>query len=147
MFDFMQEVLIILLFLAVLAWMLLKLARERREEAERVSNAPVTFDLIQHLRRQWAFSQRTFGPGPRTSRVLEHIRKELSEVEAAPEDPIEWADVLLLTFDGAMRAGHSPEAICQALIRKLAINEQRTWPDWRTADPTRPLEHIRAGAE
>ena len=42
------------------------------------------FDLVAHLYRQRAFSERTFGPGARTKGVLNHIRKELAEIEADP---------------------------------------------------------------
>ena len=38
-------------------------------------------NLIKHLLRQKAFSERTFGPGPRTKMVIDHIRKELIEIE------------------------------------------------------------------
>lgn len=37
-------------------------------------------DLIAHLHRQAAFSKATFGPGPRTKGVTDHIKKELDEV-------------------------------------------------------------------
>lgn len=42
-------------------------------------------DLIAHLTRQAAFSRATFGPGPRTKGVIDHIRKELVEVEKCYE--------------------------------------------------------------
>ena len=51
---------------------------------------PLSFDLARHLQRQSAFSQRTFGPGNRTAGVLDHIRKELVEIEQAPDDLEEW---------------------------------------------------------
>lgn len=134
----------VLLFVTIFVWLLYKLEQERRAEATaRRKLASTSFNLIELLERQWEFSQRTFGPSPRAGRVLDHIRKELEEVEASPEDPIEWADVLLLAFDGAMRAGHTPQTICDALSTKFSINEQRDWPDWRTADPSKPIEHIR----
>lgn len=101
------------------------------------------FDLVAHLHRQRAFSERTFGPGERTAGVLDHIRKELLELEQAPGDLTEWIDVVLLAFDGAWRAGHAPEAIAQALEAKQAKNEARTWPDWRTAEPGKAIEHVR----
>jgi Protein of unknown function (DUF550) len=104
------------------------------------------FDLVAHLYRQRDFSARTFGPGARTEGVLNHIRKELVEVEAAPSDVTEWADLVLLSLDGAWRAGHTPEAIAQAIQDKQGVNEQRVWPDWRTADPTKAIEHVRTEA-
>lgn len=103
-----------------------------------------TFDLITHLRRQRMFSLRAFGPGPRTQGVLDHIRKELIEIEADPFDIDEWVDVMLLAFDGAWRAGHRADTIAAAIARKQARNESRTWPDWRTADPGKAIEHVRA---
>ena len=44
-------------------------------------------DLEQHLKRQIAFSRATFGPGERRAGVIDHIRKELAEVEEANGDP------------------------------------------------------------
>ena len=101
------------------------------------------FDLVTHLVRQRAFSERTFGPGLRTAGVCDHIRKELKEVEAKPVDLMEWVDVILLALDGAWRAGYSPDAICIAIDMKQEKNERRVWPDWRTADPTKAIEHDR----
>lgn len=102
------------------------------------------FNLVAHLERQRAFSLETFGPGERLAGVLAHIRKELGEIEAKPTDIMEWADLLLLSFDGAWRQGFEPGDIVAALAVKQAINEQRDWPDWRTAAPDQPIEHVRA---
>jgi len=100
-------------------------------------------DLISYLRRQKLFSDRTFGPGARTKGVIDHIRKELIEIEAAPSDLKEWIDVVTLALDGAWRAGYSPEQIVNQLERTLERNEQRKWPDWRTASPDQAIEHDR----
>ncbi|MDA8151503.1 MAG: DUF550 domain-containing protein [Acidithiobacillus sp.] len=101
------------------------------------------FDLVAHLYRQRAFSRDAFGPGQRTAGVLDHIRKELIEIEAAPDDLTEWVDVVLLALDGAWRAGHEPEAITRAIADKQRRNQQRTWPDWRTAEEGKAIEHVR----
>jgi len=102
-------------------------------------------DLLTHLKDQWEFSQKTFGPiefknhmGP-----LNHIRKELIEIEDEPTDPYEWADLILLSFDGAMRANIPPEIIVKAISEKLEINKNRDWPDWRGTDPNDPIEHTK----
>lgn len=100
-------------------------------------------DLAKHLQRQREFSLRTFGPGPRTEGICAHIRKELAEVEAAPLDLEEWADVVLLALDGAWRAGHEPEDIARAIAAKQVKNEGRAWPDWRTVPPGNAIEHDR----
>lgn len=106
---------------------------------------PTTFDLIQHLLRQIKFSEKAFGHGVRTAGVIDHIRKELREIEAAPHDLSEWIDVVILACDGAWRSGHTPEQIVAALDAKLTKNEARTWPDWHTADPNKAIEHDRSG--
>lgn len=105
--------------------------------------SPVSFDLVAHLHRQREFSERTFGPGMRTSGVIDHIRKELHEIESKPDDVSEWVDVILLALDGAWRAGFSPEQIARAIAAKQAKNESRKWPDFRTAEPGKAIEHVR----
>ena len=102
------------------------------------------FNIFAHLRRQRAFSEKTFGPGRRTIGVCDHIRRELLEVEADPDDAQEWIDVVILALDGAWRAGLSPEQIVGGIIAKQSKNEARTWPDWRTADPNKAIEHDRS---
>lgn len=106
------------------------------------------FDLADHLARQIAFSVRTFGPGERTAGVCDHIRKELIEVQdaAAAGQPVlpEWTDVIILAFDGALRSGATPEQIIAAIVAKQTKNEGRRWPDWRTCDPDKAIEHDRS---
>ncbi len=100
------------------------------------------YDLIDHLQRQQDFSLRTFGPGMRTAGLIDHIKKELGEIEEDPTDVTEWIDVMLLAMDGAWRAGYDAQGICQALKAKLERNMARTWPDWRSVDPTKAIEHV-----
>ena len=107
------------------------------------TNKKPAFDLVAHLERQRAFSLQTFGPGPRVSGLLDHLLKEMAEVEARPDDVFEWIDIVLLAFDGAWRAGYTPEQIAEALEAKQLRNETRHWPDWRTADPDKAVEHVK----
>jgi hypothetical protein len=177
-------------------------------------------NLTEHLHRQKCFSLSAFGPGPRTTGVVDHIRKELAEIRAVEgKDLMEWIDVVILGCDGAMRAGFtpeeissdlthglvplgflnvlsgsvadtqdidlvhdieanlddvvvcdgtelqpwtsivsiallsamkegfSPEEIITAWVAKQEINEKRNWPDWRTVDPNKAIEHVREGGE
>lgn len=97
---------------------------------------------VAHLERQRRWSNATFGPGPRTLGVLDHIRKELVEIEADPAG-LEWVDVIILAFDGAWRAGWEPRQIIDAVKAKQAKNEEREWPDWRTMPQDRAIEHVR----
>lgn len=96
-----------------------------------------------HLAHQREWSRRTFGPGARLLGVVDHIRKELQEIEADPTDLKEWVDVIILAFDGAWRAGWEPQEILDAIIAKQAENEKRVWPDWRTASPDKAIEHVK----
>lgn len=99
-------------------------------------------DLVQHLYRQRDFSQRIFGPGRRTQGVIDHIQKELAEIDAQPDDLMEWVDVVLLALDGAWRSGHTPEEIAAAITAKQIKNEGRRWPDWRSAESDKAIEHL-----
>lgn len=100
-------------------------------------------NLVEHLIRQRAWSMQTFGPGANTQGIIDHIRKELTELEEAPGDIYEWVDIVILALDGAWRSGWSPQQIADAIPQKQIINENRQWPDWRTADPGKAIEHIK----
>lgn len=111
-------------------------------------------NLEQHLLRQMAWSHATFGPGERTAGVLDHIRKELVEVETAGGDASEWVDVVILALDGLTRRlaftngkRADPrvvaEVACNMIVGKQARNEARVWPDWRSAPTDKAIEHDR----
>lgn len=95
------------------------------------------------IAKQVVFSQNTFGPGNRTKGVIDHIKKELKEIENDPSDNKEWIDVLILAIDGAWRSGLSPQQIIDEYFAKMEINKNREWPDWRTAEPDKAIEHVR----
>lgn len=106
--------------------------------------------LEAHLDRQRRFSSRTFGPmhlRHRTAGVIDHIRKELFEIEENPRKLDEWIDVVILAFDGAMRNGYTSKEIVAALEAKQTKNENRDWPDWRSAAPGKAIEHVRSPEE
>lgn len=115
-------------------------------------------DLEQHLLRQMAWSHATFGPGERRKGVLDHIRKELVEIETSQGDSAEWADAVILALDGLTRrlAYCNGERADPARVAKIAVemilgkqsrNEARVWPDWRTASPDKVIEHMRTPRE
>lgn len=122
------------------------MSAEQAEASEGHASALVPFSIdAKHLERQREFSAKTFGPGPRLLGVLNHIRKELDEVEADPQDAKEWADVIILAFDGALRQGHSPQDILDTILNKQTRNELRAWPDWREHSQDEAIEHISGG--
>lgn len=101
------------------------------------------FDFLAHIRRQIGWSAKTFGLGDHTSGIVDHILKELREIEAAPGDTEEWIDVIILAIDGAWRSGATAEQIVETLRLKQLKNESRSWPDWRTAEPGKAIEHVK----
>ena len=101
------------------------------------------FNFYRHLHRQREWSLKTFGPGDRAKGVVDHIRKELAEIEADPGDLKEWIDVVILALDGAWRSGAWPDQIIAALQAKQTKNESRQWPDWRTMPADKAIEHVR----
>jgi len=101
------------------------------------------FDFKKHLERQSDWSEKIFGPGDRTKGIVDHIRKELIEVEAKPNDLSEWMDIVILALDGAWRQGASPDDIINALVAKQTKNENREWPDWRTQPLDKAVEHVK----
>lgn len=112
---------------------LLEQITNRLAQAER-------FLVLMTQKIEW--SERTFGPGRRTIGLAKHIRKELQEVEAAPDDLEEWIDVALLALDGAWRTGATAEQVLAALEAKQAKIQLRTYP--KTPE-TEASEHLRDG--
>lgn len=94
---------------------------------------------------QRKFSLETFGPGPRTKGIIDHIKKELAEIEADPGDVKEWIDVVILALDGAWRVGARPKDVDDGIWAKLRKNQARTWPRWQDTDPDAAIEHDRTG--
>ncbi|HBS3678659.1 TPA: DUF550 domain-containing protein [Klebsiella quasipneumoniae subsp. similipneumoniae] len=89
----------------------------------------------EQVRREHAeWSQATFGNvgpvGP-----LKHLSKEALEAAAEPGDLSEWADMQFLMWDAQRRAGITDEQITQAMIDKLAVNRQRSWPEPKDGEP------------
>jgi hypothetical protein len=100
----------------------------------------ITPDWLTWLHR-WNLD--TFGPGLRTEGVTDHIAKELDEIRSEPTDLTEWADVILLALAGAMRTGATGDDVIEAIRAKHERNTARQWPDWRTAEPGKAIEHVR----
>lgn len=80
------------------------------------------------------WSQATFGNvgpvGP-----LKHLSKEALEAAEQPGDLSEWADMQFLLWDAQRRAGITDDQITQAMIDKLAVNKQRSWPEPKDGEP------------
>lgn len=97
--------------------------------------------LIDYLKRQWLWSKQTFGPGKRTRGIIQHIGKELLEIEAKPEDLSEWVDVMILAMDGYWRHGGTPGQLMHDLQAKQNKNFARIWPTPKSEDDA--IEHER----
>jgi hypothetical protein len=109
------------------------------------NNCMKTFDLLAFIQRQKEFSLKAFGPAGRAVGILNHVKKEIEEIEQDPEDAIEWVDVILLSLDRLWRMGYEPSEIAELLQAKLMKNENRTWPDWRKMTENDAIEHDRTG--
>ncbi len=101
-------------------------------------------DILAYYARQIEWSRHTFGPALRTKGVIDHIRKELVEIEREPHDLTEWVDVVILAMDGFWRHGGNAEDLMPALLVKQQKNMARVWPDWRTMSEDSAIEHDRS---
>lgn len=97
-------------------------------------HAPPAPERDQVRREHAEWSQATFGNvgpvGP-----LKHLSKEALEAAEQPGDLSEWADMQFLLWDAQRRAGITDEQITQAMIDKLAVNKQRSWPEPKDGEP------------
>lgn len=106
----------------------------KRDEAER-------HNIYRYNARQRLWSRKTFGNGKRTKGIIAHIRKELAEIEAKPDDLEEWIDVVILALDGYWRHGGEPIDLMWHLQAKQDKNYERQWPAPGPEDE--PTEHVR----
>lgn len=100
----------------------------------------ITADYIDDL---YEWSKEAYGPGMRTKGIIDHIKKELAEIEKDPTDLEEWIDVILLALNGAQRLDRGGQAILDMFYYKCAKNRARTWPDWRTHPEDKAIEHVK----
>lgn len=105
-----------------------------------------------------AWQSATFGDGNRWDGILAHMRSEMVEIsQTRGEEPSEWVDMWMLSCDGLRRcllARHPhldsdeiAELMATEIISKYRTNAARTWPDWRTADQSQPIEHVKGGTD
>lgn len=104
-------------------------------------------ELESYIREQKNWSKKSFGDNTfKTGRshkgLLEHIQKELKEIDNNPTDLYEWVDLIILGLDGAWRAGFTEEDITLALHRKQCINKLRIWPD-NDGSGEKAIEHLK----
>lgn len=99
-------------------------------QQEQASN----LELEEYTLRQRKWSERVFNPGKRTIGITEHIKKEIDEIRADPNDYKEWIDIIILAIDGYWRAGGDPAKLMQNLRDKQRINFARKWPPNNSED-------------
>lgn len=133
-----------------------------------------SFDMIKFVKRNKTFSWHAFGPPRESTRVvvteytpgpdgqvhewrditrtdcvsgvIEHLYKEIAEVELAADAAdrrFEWVDLIFLSIDGYLRDGGTPMGLALDMGQKQRINEMRKWPDWRLVAPGKAIEHVR----
>ena len=99
--------------------------------------------LERYLEEQMRWSSTMFGRSARTKGTIEHIKKELCEVEREPHDLEEWIDIVMLALDGYWRHGGRPVDVADDLFAKAAIVRERKFPPDISDD--KPAEHVRDG--
>jgi hypothetical protein len=89
-------------------------------------------DLNDLQRRVNEWQNVTFIHGTVDSK-LHHMVDEVEEVRRAPEDLLEWADIMILFMGACGKAGFTMEEIMVGVEAKLIINKKRKWgePDER----------------
>ena len=98
--------------------------------------------LMRLMNRHAWWSRRTFGPDDKIGPVgpMKHLAEEALEAAEAVNDPVEYADCLLLLLDGIRRAGLTLEQVIEAGQGKMDINENRVWPEPKDGEPR---NHVR----
>lgn len=109
----------------------------------RVPNFSGTGRLLQTIADEQAvWSQQTFGTDAVRGPVgpLKHLQREAQEAIDKPDDPVEYADCLLLTLDASRRAGISALSLLATAYAKLQLCKSREWVPTALDEPSR---HVR----
>ena len=83
---------------------------------------PIDMNDLQYDLKTWTekqFPQRTL------QSILRHLEKEIQELEAEPNDIMEFADCFMLLLDAASYQDISISDIWRAMGEKLEINKAR----------------------
>lgn len=116
------------------------IAQENKESIQHF-----TMDRFFLEQQKWSYT--TFGPpehrGP--NGPLEHLKLEAEEAlnTLGTEKTKEIVDCFFLAIDAAHRHGLCLDDLIEKAFEKLKENKKRDWPDWRTMDPNKAIEHIR----
>ena len=93
-----------------------------------------------------SFSDEAFGDVSERGPIgpLKHLKLEVDEAIAKPDDVSEYADIFILAIDSARRAGFTAtELIEAAALGTLYITRRREWKKASGGDEA--LEHDRTG--
>lgn len=80
-------------------------------------------DFATLTREVCAWADEVFGDHQDNSGKVAHLVEEVYELAEAPDSMEEVADCLLLLMD----IGRDPDAMLEAVRRKLKVNQARTW--------------------
>jgi hypothetical protein len=72
---------------------------------------------------QW----QTFGEGYNPLPTLTHLKEEVEEAIAEPNNLEEYADIFILLLSAVDRAGYDLSDLLKAVEQKHAVNKLRTW--------------------
>ena len=82
---------------------------------------------LQILQDRIAEFQRSRFPDQKLKGKLNHLVSEALELRCNPDDPMEWADVLILLLGAAAQHDLSVTALCKFAEDKLQICMARKW--------------------
>lgn len=98
---------------------------------------PVTeHDLQAFMDEQGAWADQVFA-GQTIQAKLEHLKEEIDEIMAAPDDLVEYADAAMLLLNALRCAGYTAAELLGAMRDKLAINRARVWKNNRHVEVER----------
>lgn len=116
-------------------------------EMKRQAAAVETIDGIslgRFLADIMAWQHETFGPHQTLEGIRDHMRKEVKEIEDSPADRTEPIDLIMLGISYLRRLGLDAAEVVALWQQRMVALKRRSWPDWRTADLDKAIEHLRA---
>ncbi len=84
-------------------------------------------NALGQLQERVILFQRKNFPNQPLAGKLEHLRREVHELQENPRDLSEWADVFILLLGSAAKAGIAAPELIAIAHEKMDINDSRKW--------------------
>lgn len=77
-------------------------------------------------------------------RYIYQLKNEICNLSNTVDNEYRWAFIARKIIINAEINGITNDLLIESAFSKLEINKSRKWPDWRTVDENKAIEHLKS---